>query len=341
MLLLVTIGLVVIGAVSLVIGFVSNTLTWIYVSIGCSLIAGLVLVLFSRMSRRTADVAGPAAGPAPLGATGAPAAAVEEPTQAVAAAPAEPLVPADDLEFPIEDYDDLRVNQIIPLLAELDLDELDMVREREEQGKNRATVISRVDERIAVLEEEEDQEAAGGGVEVEEEEEEPMAPVAAAAGALVSDREFPIADYDDLSVAEILPLLDELDDDELEQVAEREETGKNRQTIIARIDAIFEEPLPASVAERAEPVKAAKKTPAKKAPAKKAAAPAKKTAAKKAPAKKAAAPAKKTAAKKAPAKKAAAPAKKAAGTAKKAAGTAKKAAGTAKKTAAKAAKKRA
>ncbi|PLS75183.1 MAG: hypothetical protein CYG61_08785, partial [Actinobacteria bacterium] len=51
-LLLVTIGLVLIGAVSLVIGFVSNSLPPIYVSIACSVIAGIVLVVFSRMSKR-------------------------------------------------------------------------------------------------------------------------------------------------------------------------------------------------------------------------------------------------------------------------------------------------
>src|SRR3954454_5534719 len=66
-LLLVTIGLVVIAAVALVIGFVSSTVAWIYVSIACSAVAGLVLYLFSRMSRRRV---------APLGA--APSGAVDE-----------------------------------------------------------------------------------------------------------------------------------------------------------------------------------------------------------------------------------------------------------------------
>ena len=37
--------------------------------------------------------------------------------------------------FPIEDYDQLLVSEIVPLLAELDLEELDQVRAREEQGK--------------------------------------------------------------------------------------------------------------------------------------------------------------------------------------------------------------
>src|SRR3954454_16067694 len=66
-LLLVTIGLVVLAAIALVIGFVSSTVAWIYVSIACSAVAALVLYLFSRMSRRRAApaVGGPAPLPAP------------------------------------------------------------------------------------------------------------------------------------------------------------------------------------------------------------------------------------------------------------------------------------
>ncbi|MGH9177260.1 MAG: hypothetical protein ACRD0N_01710, partial [Acidimicrobiales bacterium] len=62
MLLLVTIGLVVVGAVSLVIGFVSNSLGPIYLSIACSVIAGVVLVVFSRMARRQEGAGAPAFG---------------------------------------------------------------------------------------------------------------------------------------------------------------------------------------------------------------------------------------------------------------------------------------
>ena len=58
----------------------------------------------------------------------------------------------DDDDFPIAGYDTLRASQIIEQLPDLDLDELDMVQEREEQTKNRATVLRRVVERIEVLE---------------------------------------------------------------------------------------------------------------------------------------------------------------------------------------------
>jgi hypothetical protein len=47
--------------------------------------------------------------------------------------------------------------------------------------------------------------------------------------------EFPIADYDELLVAQIIPLLDELDPDELEMVQAREQTGARRTTILRRI----------------------------------------------------------------------------------------------------------
>src|SRR2546423_1798381 len=47
--------------------------------------------------------------------------------------------------FPIADYDELKVGEIVSLLPELDEDELDMVREREEAGKNHSTILTRVE----------------------------------------------------------------------------------------------------------------------------------------------------------------------------------------------------
>lgn len=46
---------------------------------------------------------------------------------------------------------------------------------------------------------------------------------------------FPIIDYDELRVSEILPLLEELYDDELQMVAGRERATKGRVTILDRI----------------------------------------------------------------------------------------------------------
>lgn len=315
MLLLLTIALVLVGAVSLVIGFVGGEQLPIFISIACSLLAGGVLVVFSRMSRRQGAPA-TSGGPAPLGDEAAPATArqeavsdaeveeaVNEPEPAAASRGRE--FAAD--EFPIEDYDELLVSEILPLLAELDVDELEVVREREQSGKARATLLRRI-EQLA---------------EGEAEGEPTVATPSFAARATAVDEEeelvdgedelmFPIEDYDDLRVSEILPLLPELYDDELELVAEREREGSNRASILNRIDDLLGgEPEPAPAPKRAAPKKAApKKAPARKTAAKKAApvrkltpskkaAPAKKAAAKKAaPAKRAATATKKTAAKK-------------------------------------------
>jgi hypothetical protein len=56
----------------------------------------------------------------------------------------------------------------------------------------------------------------------------------------VEDFPFPIEDYDYLRVAEILPLLPELDDKELVEVLLHEQAGANRAAVVDRIDALLE-----------------------------------------------------------------------------------------------------
>jgi hypothetical protein len=51
---------------------------------------------------------------------------------------------------------------------------------------------------------------------------------------------FPIEDYEYLEVAEILPLLPELDDQELVEVLVFEQKGPNRFAVLDRIDALLE-----------------------------------------------------------------------------------------------------
>jgi hypothetical protein len=297
-LLILTIGLVLVGAVSLVIGFVSQNTAPIYISIVCSVAAGLVLVVFSRLNRRQAVATGSAA---PADATGPTTTEYVLDQARAAARPAS--TPAADDGFPIEDYDQLLVSEIVPLLPELDLEELDQVRAREEDGKARASILRRIDALAAELE-------AGGAVAVavadDDDEVEDEATMAAPAVDYDDEEDddelFPIADYDDLRVNQVLPLLPELDDDELEVVAARERAGAGRYSILVRIDELLGNAPPAAPAPRKAPAKkaAAKKTAVKKAATKKAAAP-KKAAPKKAAAKKTAA--KKTAAKKTAAKK--------------------------------------
>ncbi|MGH9178104.1 MAG: hypothetical protein ACRD0N_06075, partial [Acidimicrobiales bacterium] len=185
-----------------------------------------------------------------------------------------PVMGSDD-GFPIAGYDTLRASQIIAQLDDLSLDELDMVREREEQGKNRATVVRQVDVRIEALEGEVAPEPAPAA---------PAEPFPAAAeeefAPAAPDDVFPIPDYDDHSADEIIALLDDLDDEEIDMVAEREERGLNRLEILEYIDDMFEEvgpdgqPVaapPAAMAMPAPPAPVAKKAAVKRAAVKKAA----------------------------------------------------------------------
>jgi hypothetical protein len=217
-LLLVSVLLVLVGVVTLIIGIFSSTLAWVYVSIGTTLAAGIVLYIVDRMSRQAAVSTGEAAPAAAVG--GGEPAAEREPVSA-----GSPFAAAEEeAVFPIEEYDDLRVPEIMPLLPELDDDELETVRERELAGKQRASILSRIDELLA-----EGAEPAPAPLTAAVQE----APTQVLS---MSDASFPIADYDDLKVAEILPLLTELEPDELEVVADRERQGANRATIINRIN---------------------------------------------------------------------------------------------------------
>ncbi len=294
MLLLLTIALVLIGAVALVIGFVQEAMFPIYLSIACSLGAAVVLVLFTRLSRARLAAAPAAAGPADADG------------------------PALASDLPISDYDDRRVAEIVPLLGDLDRRDLELVRRHEADGRNRTTILRRIDDLM-------DEQADGGDDDIDDAGEDTLVGAAAVFGRDSDDDEgdaedddsddgFPIAEYDDLRTAEIIPLLDELTADELEEVADREVDGQNRTAVLDRIDALLgdEDEAPAKKAPAKKKAVASKSTAKKKATAKKA--PAKKSSAKKAPAKKKATASKatatkKTAAKKAPAKKKAAASK--------------------------------
>src|SRR5687768_2605675 len=137
-LLLVTILLVLIAAVTLLIGIFGNNLALIFVSIGSSVVAALVLAALSQMSKRrvreetAVPSSMPTAPPPPpeptrVEPTVSP---IEEPTIATAAA-------TGVVSLPIANYDGLRVNEIMPLLEELDLDQLEAVAQHEEDNKNR------------------------------------------------------------------------------------------------------------------------------------------------------------------------------------------------------------
>jgi hypothetical protein len=56
----------------------------------------------------------------------------------------------DEEIFPIADYDELKAAEVVSLLPELDDDELEEVRDREERGASRATVLNRIDQLLGV-----------------------------------------------------------------------------------------------------------------------------------------------------------------------------------------------
>ncbi|CAN5802402.1 hypothetical protein BH24ACT2_BH24ACT2_08930 [soil metagenome] len=253
MLVLISFGLVLVATVLLVLGLLAGGgLGLIYASIACSVAAGIALVVATVIRRPSAESD---AGPAPAGdwARDQEAASVGySPTMVTpaeasgqATAPV-PVVPApasytparrpalatvgappageagggaDDDFFPIEDYDDLEVAQILPLVPELYEDELDMVEARERETKGRAAVLARIDEARRSTSGD-----TGVGAQVVDEVAESD-----------DDDFFPIEDYDDLKVAEILPLLPELYPNELDLVERYERAGKGRVSIINRL----------------------------------------------------------------------------------------------------------
>jgi hypothetical protein len=368
-LLLVTILLVLVAAVTLLIGIFSDNLALIFVSIGASALAAIVLAVLSQVSRRRGRVdSATTTAPEPLparsdvgdraaasiAATGEPVVktAEEAPTEVVpvtstaapvAAATGSATAGAGAAGLAIADYDSLRVNEILPKLEGLDLDQLEDIAQHEEANKNRTTVLNRIDALMDEIEAGPGESAAASDGVAEEaaasiaEIGEPVVAVADTTPA-ASDG-FPIPDYDALGEDEIIARLQDLDADQLETVADREEAGPNRDRVLDAIDDrldVLEGIVPAASAPAPAPAKAAapKKAPAKTATAKKAAATtttARKAAATPAPAKKAASTtARKAAASAAPAKKAATTAKKAAAAApaKKAAATTRKAPAT-------------
>ena len=155
-----------------------------------------------------------------------------------------------EVEFPIADYDELTVSEIMPLLPQLYSDELEIVAERERAGKNRSTILNRLAELAETgteadrLEEEADEAAAEPDVAVAAGSPAPTPAPAAPRAPEISfhdaddelDYVFPIADYDELTVAQIMPLLPQLELDELEEVKEREVAGQARKSLITEID---------------------------------------------------------------------------------------------------------
>ena len=125
-------------------------------------------------------------------------------------------------DFPIDRYDQLRVTEILPLLASLGSEDLKMVREEEAAGKARASILARIDGLLA---------RTVGGAR--------PAPVKRPAAKKAPSRaavNLPIEDYDSLNIAQIQARLIGLSVPELRKVRDYEKRHKNRAGVLTRIE---------------------------------------------------------------------------------------------------------
>jgi hypothetical protein len=251
-LLIVTVGLVIVALALLIFGFAENSVVYIYLSILSSVVAAVVLTIFTRVSRRRAlrrvgDTGNDlfdrqpsavdssaasaigrvpdehaAAGPAPDAPTSVTDAVPPRPGGAetpanlpplwatpgeagVAAGPGGPASspPPGHVGAPPPGETELPTTDPLPALGG------NVPPQGDDDPSGPATVPA----------------AMPGGWEQGDWDDEEVV--------------FPIEDYDSLRVPEILPLLGELDPDELEEVRAREVTGRARGTLIKRIDMLL------------------------------------------------------------------------------------------------------
>src|SRR5687768_5220802 len=122
--------------------FLTKDLALIFISIACSALAGIVLVVAVMRSRPRPDAIPAADGgglaPAPVNA------AHEAPAERRAGQAGEGRT-GEGREFPIPDYDSLEVVEVLPLLGDLEPAELEMVRQREASGRAHPWILARVD----------------------------------------------------------------------------------------------------------------------------------------------------------------------------------------------------
>ena len=287
--LLVSFLLVIVATIFLLSGlFLTDSLGLIFVSIACSALAGIVLVLAVMKSKpRPSTSAAEGEGQVP-----ATAGLAEESADGRGA----PARRAQSSEFPIDNYDSLEVVEVLPLLGDLEPAQLEMVRQREASGRAHPWILARVDALLEAEAEADTSEHAWAPgpigtsgqqrsllddddeiVEVEPDDSDWATPRESDWAAsdfpldsgsdfddLSGARDFPIDRYDELRVTEILPLLTNLDAEDLKMVREEEAAGKARASILARIDGLLGRSAAGRGSTAAKrPAGAAKKAPSK------------------------------------------------------------------------------
>jgi hypothetical protein len=130
-------------------------------------------------------------------------------------------------DFPIDRYDELRANDILPLLSTLDAEDLKMVREEEAATKARTSVLSRIDVLLA-------RERPGGAPTAR-----PAKAAARPKGPSRAALALPVADYDNLTVSQINAQVAGLSVEELKTVRNYEKRHKNRAGVLQRLDSLI------------------------------------------------------------------------------------------------------
>jgi hypothetical protein len=132
--------------------------------------------------------------------------------------------------LPIPNYDALRANDVLPLLSDLSVDDLRVVRAAEAAGKTRTSILSRIDtllSRAGV--------APGSGPAKAPVKKAP-AKTAAVKGPSKAALSLPIANYDGLTVAQITAQLANLSAAELRALRTYERRHKARQGVLMKIE---------------------------------------------------------------------------------------------------------
>lgn len=98
--------------------------------------------------------------------------------------------------FPIENYDELTVDEVAGELGSLSAEELETVRSYEKRNKDRETLLYEIERTMS----------------------------------------FPIEGYDEMNVAEISEQLDDLSEEELKRIRDYEKRNKGRDTLLEQLD---------------------------------------------------------------------------------------------------------
>jgi len=214
--------LVLAAAVTLVVGLLQSGLTLIYLSIGCSVLAGVVLavaVLRGRPEPKAAPVGRPftppvSAPPVPAS-VGAPSADPYPTTSFTPPPPPSPAPPPSTPTPPPAPREDAATKAAGSAL-------LGRLRGRKAEEQPVAAAPGPESAAFVVPEAQPDPATM-------------QMPVASPE----ADDGFPIGDYDQLRATDLLRRLGPLDRNQLEAVRQREMTGKNRFTILSRVDVLL------------------------------------------------------------------------------------------------------